>query len=78
MVKFGVIGDMGTGGPNQHKVAKSLKRMINRDKLSFVVGLGDNIYNCGANSLDDTQFQTKFERPYSIISDRIKFYMVLH
>ena len=36
MVKFGVIGDMGTGGPNQYKVAKSLKRMINREKLSGV------------------------------------------
>ena len=34
MVKFGVIGDMGTGGPNQRKVAKSLKRMINRDNLN--------------------------------------------
>ena len=77
MVKFGVIGDMGTGGSNQRKVAKSLKRMINREKLTFVVGLGDNIYNCGANSLDDPQFQTKFEQPYSIISDQIKFYMVL-
>ena len=35
MVKFGVIGDMGTGGSNQYKVAKSLKRMINREKFIF-------------------------------------------
>ena len=40
-------------------------------------GLGDNIYNCGANSLDDPQFISKFEKPYKIIPDKIKFYMIL-
>ena len=78
MVKFGIIGDMGTGGQNQYKIAESLKKLINEKQLSFVCGLGDNIYNCGANSLNDPQFITKFEKPYKIIPDKIKFYMLLH
>mgnify|MGYP000138240327 CR=1 FL=1 len=76
MVNFGVIGDMGTGGPNQYKVAKSLKRMINREKLSFVVGLGDNIYPNGCVSVDDPLFQTNFEDPYSILPND-RWYMCL-
>ena len=53
MTRFAFLGDMGTGGKYQKEVSKSLKRLIDRDKLTFVCGLGDNIYNCGANSLDD-------------------------
>ena len=77
MVKFGIIGDMGTGGQNQYKIAESLKKLIDEEHLSFVTGLGDNIYNCGANSLDDPQFISKFEKPYEKISNSIKFYMIL-
>ena len=77
MVRFAILGDMGTGDKNQYNVGKSLKRLIDRDKLSFVCGLGDNIYNCGVDSLDDPQFKKKFEDPYKNISNKIKFYMIL-
>ena len=51
MVKFGIIGDMGTGGNNQYKIAESLKKLIDRDNLSFICGLGDNIYKHKKNIL---------------------------
>ena len=39
MIKFALIGDMGTGDNNQRRVAKSLKKIIDknnlRNKLSF-------------------------------------------
>lgn len=77
MNRFGFIGDMGTGDNNQYRVAKSLKKCIDINDLQFVIGLGDNIYDCGAKSVDDVQFVNKFEKPYSKISDDIKFYMTL-
>ena len=45
MIRFALLGDMGTGDNNQMRVAKSLKKIIDRDKLQFVCGLGDNIYD---------------------------------
>ena len=77
MVKFAFIGDMGTGDDNQYRVSKSLKKIINNNNLEFVIGMGDNIYDCGATSLDDVQFDNKFEKPYKKIDDKIKFYMTL-
>ena len=77
MNKFAIMGDMGTGDDNQYRVAKSLKKIIEKENLEFVCGLGDNIYDCGATSIDDVQFDNKFEKPYGKIKDSIKFYMTL-
>jgi len=77
MNKFAILGDMGTGDDNQVRVAKSLKKLIDKENLQFVTGLGDNIYDCGATTVDDIQFINKFEKPYSKIDDKIKFYMTL-
>jgi hypothetical protein len=77
MNKFAILGDMGTGDDNQLRVAKSLKKLIDTENLQFVTGLGDNIYDCGATTVDDIQFVNKFEKPYSKIDDKIKFYMTL-
>jgi tartrate-resistant acid phosphatase type 5 len=77
MNKFAILGDMGTGDDNQLRVAKSLKKLIDLENLQFVTGLGDNIYDCGAKTVDDIQFVNKFEKPYSKIDDSIKFYMTL-
>jgi len=77
MNKFAIMGDMGTGDDNQLRVAKSLKKLIDLENLQFVTGLGDNIYDCGATTVDDIQFVNKFEKPYSKIDNKIKFYMTL-
>ncbi len=73
-IKFAVIGDSGTGGSTQERVAKRLAAERERFKYEFVLMLGDNLY--GSEQPDD--FVDKFERPYKVLLDAgIKFYAAL-
>lgn len=74
-VRFVAFGDMGTGGASQYEVAHAVKKKCDQAGCDFIVTLGDNIYNDGVNSVQDSQFQSKFEKPYAPLSQR--FYMVL-
>lgn len=74
-VKFVAIGDTGKGNPDQKKIADVIKTKCETDGCDFVIVLGDNIYGDGVDSVNDQQFQTKFEDPYRNIS--LPFYMVL-
>ncbi len=80
MTQFYILGDMGSGTKSQkdvsHAIDKNIRENISGDK-TFVCGLGDNIYDSGCDSVDDPQFEEKFEIPYSNISDKVKFYMCL-
>ena len=76
MLEFYILGDMGSGESSQYIVSNALKQHI-ENKNTFICGLGDNIYEDGCTSINDKQFQTKFEEPYSNISDKIKFYMCI-
>ena len=75
VLKFVVLGDAGTGNRGQYRVAEAVKKHCDNKGCDFVLMLGDNIYQTGADSLDDTQFQTKFEIPYQHID--LPFHMVL-
>jgi hypothetical protein len=77
MIKFCILGDMGSGEISQHNVAKAMYHNIVANKIKFVCGLGDNIYPAGCYKPDDPQFKDKFETPYKKIPDNIKFYMCL-
>ena len=73
-VKFGVIGDTGTGGSAQYAIAKLLSEARARFNYEFVIMLGDNMY--GGESPSD--FVRKFERPYApILNAGVKFYATL-
>ena len=73
-VKFGVIGDAGTGDGKQMAIAQLLSDARARFPYEFVIMLGDNIY--GRESPSD--FVKKFERPYKPILDAgVKFYASL-
>jgi len=73
-VKFGVLGDTGTGGSDQVAVAKELATWRTRFKFDFVVMMGDNLYG-GEKARD---FQKKFEIPYKALLDGgVKFYAAL-
>ena len=76
MVNCLLIGDMGKGTEDQHSVARSMKKLRNKYKTKFVLGLGDNIYPDGCVSVDDPLFQTNFEDPYSILPND-RWYMCL-
>ena len=79
MIGFYLLGDMGSGDNDQLRVAETLTSHIKGNKKNglFVCGLGDNIYEEGCTSVDDEQFNEKFETPYKDIDDTIKFYMCL-
>jgi hypothetical protein len=67
-LNFLVVGDWGTGGSLQKKVARGMQKM--RAKYpkeltpQFVLSTGDNIYPSGVASAMDQQWVTKFEKIY--------------
>jgi acid phosphatase len=62
---FLVIGDWGTGGALQRRVAASMTKVARQYSPSFVVSTGDNIYPDGVMSESDPQWKTKFEKIYA-------------
>lgn len=77
MFTFCILGDMGSGYKEQYDIAKSMLKNIKMNNVKFVCGLGDNIYPAGCYKTDDPQFIDKFEKPYKLIPNKIKFYMCL-
>ncbi|MBF0383934.1 MAG: metallophosphoesterase, partial [Magnetococcales bacterium] len=62
---FYTLGDQGTGGKKQRRVAAAMEREAKKSgKPDFVLLLGDNFYNNGVVSIDDPQWQEKFEKIY--------------
>lgn len=73
-VQFAVIGDNGTGGPDEYTVAHEMNRYHQAFPFDFVIMLGDNIY--GGHSPAD--LERKFEEPYKPLLDQgVKFYASL-
>ena len=72
--RFAVIGDTGTGGIEQHRLAQQLIAAHSRFPFEFVLMTGDNMY--GTESPRD--FINKFEAPYKLLLDAgVKFYASL-
>ena len=73
-LKFAIIGDSGTGGSAQNKIAKILADSRAKLPYEFVLMLGDNLY-IGS---DARAFRKGFEEPYKPILDAgVKFYAAL-
>ena len=73
-VKFGVIGDNGTGEREQYEIGEQLATWQAVFPFEFVIMLGDNIYG----SQNPRDFVKKFEEPYKALLDRnVKFYAAL-
>ncbi len=73
-VRFGVIGDTGTGERPEYEVAARLTEYHEKLPFDFVIMLGDNMY--GSERPDD--FVNKFQRPYKVLLDAgVKFYAAL-
>lgn len=69
------IGNLGTGDKNQRLVADAMNAICEQNPCDFIIGLGDNIYSNGVDSVKDKQFNTKFETPYKDLST--PFYLTL-
>lgn len=72
---FIAFGDSGLGNADQKKVAKTISKFCQTEQCDFVALLGDNIYPSGVDSVDDPQWQTKFEKPYAQLN--LKFFPTL-
>ncbi|MEI5134666.1 metallophosphoesterase [Streptomyces libani] len=70
-----VTGDAGTGDEAQYAVAAAARDLCRAEGIGLAVGLGDNIYENGPESDDDSEFQDKFEKPNSGID--VPWLMVL-
>ena len=57
------------------KVAATMRKFCAKSECDFALMLGDNIHPRGVQSIDDTQFIEKFEKPYADL--RIPVFAVL-
>lgn len=73
-LKFGVLGDFGTGDREQYQLGEQMAAVHGRFPFELIVTVGDNIY--GSERPQD--FVSKFERPYKLLLDAgVKFYASL-
>lgn len=73
--RFVAIGDAGKGNADQRRVAVAMRDVCAQRGCDFVLMLGDNIYDSGVDSVTSSEWQTKFEQPYSDID--LPFYVAL-
>jgi 3',5'-cyclic AMP phosphodiesterase CpdA len=66
VVRFGVVGDTGTGGRPAYEVAARLSDYWRQRPFRFVLMLGDNMYGAQGKPAD---FERKFERPFKTLLD---------
>jgi 3',5'-cyclic AMP phosphodiesterase CpdA len=73
-VRFAAVGDTGTGGSDQRRVAEKLVAVRAQFPYDFVIMMGDNLY--GSESPKD--YENKFAIPYKPLLDAgVKFYASL-
>jgi hypothetical protein len=73
-LKFGVLGDFGTGSQSQYQLAQQMAALHRNFNYNLVVLVGDNLY--GSERPQD--FKSKFEVPYKPLLDAgVKFYASL-
>jgi len=72
--RFAVIGDTGTGGAEQYRLAQQMIAAHSKFPFEFVLMTGDNMY--GSQGPQD--FIDKFETPYKpLLETGVKFYAAL-
>ena len=59
-----VLGDMGTGRPDQHRVAEVMAKRARASGLDFMITVGDNFYPSGVRGIADPLFRSHFETVY--------------
>jgi hypothetical protein len=73
-LKFGVMGDFGTGKREQYELGEEMGRVHSQFPFQLMITVGDNLY--GGQSPSD--FVKKFETPYkALLSAGVKFYASL-
>ncbi len=77
-VNFLVFGDWGRDGFfNQRDVAQQMGLTAEEISSRFVISTGDNFYPSGVRDVDDSKWQSSFERIYTAASLQKPWYVVL-
>ncbi len=77
-LRFLVIGDWGRRGrPDQQQVADQMAHLAESFRPQFIVSVGDNFYDDGVASIDDSHWQQSYERVYSAASLQVPWYITL-
>ena len=69
------FGDSGKGNDEQRATAAAMTEHCAKYRCDLGLMLGDNIYPNGVTSVDDPQFQSKFEEPLRNLD--LKFNVIL-
>lgn len=77
VVSVFVIGDWGTGGKGAQRVGEAMAAGHREQPVQAVISTGDNIYPSGVSSVDDPQWDSKFERIFPAESLPVPFWAVL-
>jgi len=77
VLRFAAMGDMGTGGPGQQRMADVMADRAREEPLHFWLALGDNIYPWGVLSPDDPLWEEKYESVYDDPVLQVPVYGVL-
>jgi len=72
-----VVGDWGTGGAGARRVGKAMTAVYEEHGATAVLSTGDNIYPSGVSSVDDPQWDSKFERIFPASELPLPFWAVL-
>lgn len=75
VVRFIAMGDTGKGTSKQQKVGNTISAFCAERGCDFIQLLGDNLYETGAESVDDPVWKKAFETPYAAID--VDFWVVL-
>jgi len=76
-LRFAAMGDMGTGGPGQKRMADVMADRAREEPLHLWLALGDNIYPWGVLSPDDPLWEEKYESVYDDPVLQVPVYGVL-
>ena len=69
------IGDFGTGSYDQECVSNLMNELILQNNTKLIIGLGDNIYPDGVESVHDSQFYHKFAKIYHVTNEYFYFFI---
>jgi tartrate-resistant acid phosphatase type 5 len=75
VIRFVALGDAGRGNDAQYAVGDAIATVCADLGCDFALYLGDNFYDTGVSSVNDEQFETKFELPYEGVD--FPFYAVI-
>ncbi|MES2744646.1 MAG: metallophosphoesterase [Bdellovibrionota bacterium] len=73
-----LVGDMGTGGEDQKRLAAAMNTYCESHPLAAIIFLGDNFYPHGVKTTEDPQWESIFRTPYGLSClKNIPFYALL-